>query len=106
MKPTLIERIESVIRFLIRRMCRANPLWGAPRIHGELFKLGLDISEVTVSKYMIKRCGSLSLGWRTYLAVPTNTNAFRFATDSNRAPFNLNCDGKRNDHNYPSRHNN
>ena len=49
-------------------MCRANPLWGAPRIHGELLKLGLDISEATVSKYMIKRCGPPSQRWRTFLA--------------------------------------
>ncbi len=35
-------------------MCRANPLWGAPRIHGELLKLGLDVSEATVSKFMIR----------------------------------------------------
>ncbi len=44
-------------RALIHRMCRANPLWGAPRIHGELLKLGIEISETTVSKYMIKRRG-------------------------------------------------
>ncbi len=49
-------------------MCRANPLWGAPRIHGELLKLGIDVSEATVSKYMIKRCGPPSQTWRTFLA--------------------------------------
>jgi putative transposase len=42
------------IRDLIRRMSRANPLWGAPRIHGELLKLGLTVSQATVSKYMLR----------------------------------------------------
>ena len=49
-------------------MYRANPLWRAPRIHGELLKLGIDVSEATVSKYMIKRCGPPSQTWRTFLA--------------------------------------
>jgi len=48
-------------------MCRANPLWGAPRIHGELLKLGLDVSESTVSKYMIKDRRPPSQTWRTFL---------------------------------------
>jgi hypothetical protein len=52
---------------LIRRMCRANPLWGAPRIHGELLKLGIEIAETTVAKYMIKRHGPPSQAWRTFL---------------------------------------
>ena len=42
------------LRDLIHRMCRENPLWGAPRIHGELLKLGFEIAESTVSKYMIR----------------------------------------------------
>ena len=48
-------------------MCRANPLWGAPRIHGELLKLGIDICETTVAKYMIKRRGPPSQAWKTFL---------------------------------------
>ena len=60
-------RIDPEIRDLIRRMCRANPLWGAPRIHGELQKLGIEVSEATVSKYMIKRRGPPSQTWRTFL---------------------------------------
>ena len=60
-------RIDPEIRHLIRRMCRANPLWGAPRIHGELQKLGIEVSEATVSKYMIKRRGPPSQTWRTFL---------------------------------------
>ena len=42
-------------RKLIRQMCLANPLWGAPRIHGELLKLGIQISQATVAKYMLRR---------------------------------------------------
>jgi transposase InsO family protein len=48
-------------------MCRANPLWGAPRIHGELLKLGIEISEATVAKYMIRRARPPSNTWRTFL---------------------------------------
>jgi len=59
--------IDAEIRDLIRRMCRANPLWGAPRIHGELLKLGIEVSEATVSKYMIRRRGPPSQSWRTFL---------------------------------------
>ena len=43
------------VRQLIRRMSRQNPLWGAPKIHGELLKLGFDISETSVSKYLVRR---------------------------------------------------
>jgi putative transposase len=55
------------IRLLIRRMSRDNPLWGAPKIHGELLKLGIDISESTVSKYLVRHRGSPSQSWRTFL---------------------------------------
>ena len=48
-------------------MSRDNPLWGAPRIHGELLKLGIDIGETSVSKYMIKRPKEPSQKWRTFL---------------------------------------
>jgi hypothetical protein len=50
-------RIEHELRDLIRRMSKENPLWGAPRIHGELLKLGFEVAESTVSKYMIRRRG-------------------------------------------------
>jgi putative transposase len=49
-------------------MAAANPLWGAPRIHGELLKLGIDIAERTVSRLMPKRCLQPSQSWRTFLA--------------------------------------
>ena len=50
-------RIVSELRVLIRRMSIENPLWGAPRIHGELLKLGFEVAQSTVAKYMAKRPG-------------------------------------------------
>ena len=44
-----------------------NPLWGAPRIHGELLKLGFEVAQSSVAKYMLKRSGPPSQGWRTFL---------------------------------------
>jgi hypothetical protein len=52
---------------LIQEMSRANCLWGAPRIHGELIKLGIEIAQSTVAKYMIKRPGRLGQSWTTFL---------------------------------------
>jgi len=52
---------------LIRQMSIENQLWGAPRIHGELLKLGFDVAQSSVAKYMVKRYGSPSQGWRTFL---------------------------------------
>ena len=60
-------RISSELRELIRRMSRENRLWGAPRIHGELLKLGFEVAESTVSKYMIRHRGPPSQTWRTFL---------------------------------------
>ena len=60
-------QIETELRALIRRMSVENPLWGAPRIHGELLKLGFEIAQSSVAKYMVKRCGPPSLGWSTFL---------------------------------------
>ena len=48
-------------------MSRENPLWGAPRIHGELLKLGIDIGETSVSKYLVRGCKPPSQTWRTFL---------------------------------------
>ena len=55
------------IRRLIREMSVANPLWGAPRIHGELLKLGFDVGQTTVAKYMSRRRTPPSQGWKTFL---------------------------------------
>jgi transposase InsO family protein len=60
-------RVECELRDLIRRMSEENPLWGAPRIHGELLKLGFKVAESTVSKYMMRRRGPPSQTWRTFL---------------------------------------
>ncbi len=55
------------LRVLIRRMSVENPFWGAPRIHGELLKLGFEVAQSSVAKYMVKRRGPPSQGWRTFL---------------------------------------
>jgi transposase InsO family protein len=60
-------RVEAELRVLIRRMNIENPLWGAPRIHGEPLKLGFEIAQSSVAKYMVKRRGPPSQGWRTFL---------------------------------------
>src|SRR6266700_3452389 len=55
------------IRRLIHEMSVANPLWGAPRIHGELLKIGIDVGQTTVAKYMARRRPPPSQGWKTFL---------------------------------------
>ena len=60
--------VHRELRDLIRRMSKENPLWGAPRVHGELLKLGFEVAESTVSKYMIRRRGPPSQPWRTFLS--------------------------------------
>src|ERR1700676_5385809 len=59
--------VSREIRDLIRRMSRENPLWGSPRIHGELLKLGIDVGETSVSKYMVRGRKPPSQTWRTFL---------------------------------------
>jgi transposase InsO family protein len=59
--------VPAEIRQLIREMSIANPLWGAPRIHGELLKLGIDVGQTSVAKYMARRRGPPSQGWKTFL---------------------------------------
>jgi hypothetical protein len=63
-KPT---GVPLEIRELVRGMSLANPLWGAPRIHGELLKLGIDVGQTSVAKYMAKHRRSPSPGWRTFV---------------------------------------
>ena len=60
-------QIETELRALIRRMSVENPLWGAPRIHGELLKLGFEVAQSSVAKYMVNRRLPPSQGWRTFL---------------------------------------
>jgi hypothetical protein len=60
-------RIDSAMQALIRRMSRENPLWGAPRLHGELLMLGIEVAESTVGRYMVRRRRPPSQGWKTFL---------------------------------------
>jgi transposase InsO family protein len=60
-------KVDRELRGLIRRMCEENPLWGAPRIHGELLKLGFAVAQSTVSKYMLRGQRPPSQGWKTFL---------------------------------------
>jgi transposase InsO family protein len=60
-------QIDLELRMLIRQMSMENLLWGAPRIHGELLKLGFSVAQSTVATYMVKRRGPPSQGWRTFL---------------------------------------
>src|ERR1700736_5363713 len=60
-------QIETELRALIRQMSTENLLWGAPRIHGELLKLGFSVARSSVAKYMVKHRGPPSQGWRTFL---------------------------------------
>ena len=65
--PFIPNKSIPIIRDLIRTISRDNPLWGAPRIHGELLKLGIDIAQSTVAKYMSQRRGACSPGWQAFL---------------------------------------
>ena len=60
-------KIDREIRDLIRRINRENPLWGAPRIHGELLMLGIEVAESTVTRYMVRTGRPPSQGWKTFL---------------------------------------
>src|SRR5271157_2150161 len=60
-------QVDAELCALIWRMSVENPLWGAPRIHGELLKLGFSVAQSSVAKYMVKRHGSPSQAWRTFL---------------------------------------
>jgi hypothetical protein len=60
-------QIEAKLRMLIRSMSIENPLWGAPRIHSELLKLGIEVAQSSVAKYMVKRPRPSSQGWRAFL---------------------------------------
>ena len=81
-------RIDKEVRDLIRRMSFENPLWGAPHIHGELLKLGFDIAQSTVSKYMVPRRGRPSQTWKTFLHNHADGIASMLGKDApNRRPI-------------------
>jgi hypothetical protein len=79
-------RIDPQLQSLIQRMAMENGLWGAPRIHGELLKLGFSVSERTVSRYLPDRRPRRSQTWRTFFAnhvgtlASTSTITSSFAT--------------------------
>jgi hypothetical protein len=60
-------RLNREVRQLIRQMSKANPLWGARRIHGEILKLGIQLSQATVARYMVRRPQQPSPTWRSFL---------------------------------------
>src|SRR5260370_302994 len=66
-RPSGRPALPADIRSLVRRISRENPLWGAPRIHGELLKLGIEIAQSSVAKYMVRRRGPPSQGWKTFI---------------------------------------
>jgi Homeodomain-like domain len=79
-------RIDSTCRDLIRRLAEENHLWGAPRIHGELLKLGIAVSERTVSRYLQGRPTARSQSWRTFFANHLGDGAFMPPVMSPSAP--------------------
>jgi transposase InsO family protein len=61
-------KVEREVRDLIRRLCRENPTWGAPRILSELALLGHSVAESTIAKYIVRQSKPPSQNWRTFLA--------------------------------------
>ena len=86
-------KLSADIRKLIRDISLANPLWGAPRIHGELLKLGIDVGQTTVAKYMARNRRPPSQGWKTFLRNHADGIAsidlFVVPTISFRLPYGL-----------------
>jgi len=82
-------KVSPEMRGLIRDMSLANPLWGAPRIHGELLKLGIDIGQTSVAKYMARRRRPPTQGWRTFLR--NHADASQRWTSSSFRRFRSGC---------------
>ena len=84
---------DAAIRTLVEKMAAASLLWGAPRIHGELRKLGIEVSERTVSRLLRRRCRPRSQTWRTFLdnhvASLVSTDFFTVPTLTGRVLFVL-----------------
>jgi hypothetical protein len=59
--------VSPEVRHLIRQISLANPRWGAPRLHGELLKIGIEVCQATVAKYMVRHRNPPSQTWRTFL---------------------------------------
>src|SRR5215469_13947901 len=92
-------RVDSEIRKLVRTMAGANPIWGAPRIHGELQKLGFEISERTVSRLMPNKDSKPTQTWTTFLrnhvGQMVSIDFFNSRHDSLANPLCLHCPGAR-----------
>ena len=72
-------KVSAELRTLIGEMSRANPLWGAPHIHGELLKLGFEVAQSTVARYMCRHSRPPSQGWRRFSAtMPTASRRSTF----------------------------
>ena len=84
--------VDKEIRKLIRQIQASNVGWGAPRIHGELIKLGIEISQATVSKYMVRQQKPPSQTWRTFLENHADCIAGTVWTMSLSSTRNI-CDG-------------
>src|ERR1700686_2924313 len=87
-------QIETELQVLIRRMSVENPLWGAPRIHGELLKLGIEVAQSSVAKYMVKRRGPPSQGWRSCITTrqtlpPWTCSLFQLSVSTCSMPASL-----------------
>jgi hypothetical protein len=88
--------VAANIRDLIRRMSQANPLWGAPRIHGELLKLGIAVAQSTVARYLsrsrkppsqARKITALVLGWVEDSALRSDSRGFGVAGSFSRCAF-------------------
>jgi hypothetical protein len=75
-------QIGKEVRDLIRRMSFENPLWGAPKIHGELLKLGIEVAQSTVSIYMVPRRDRPLQTWKTFLCNHMEGIAFSLGKDT------------------------
>ena len=84
-------RIDREIRDLIGRMSKENPLWEAPRIHGELLMLGIEVAQSTVARYMTRRQGPPSQGWKRLRPRIPKLQTFRplseFSVGTNQSPI-------------------
>src|SRR6266403_5509696 len=82
-------KIDGELRALIRRMSAENPLWGAPRIHGELLKLGFEVAQSSVAKYMVKRCGPPSVPTAKSKRLTATANRLILAADERPLQIDL-----------------
>jgi len=84
--------VPKEVRQVIRMLSRENPLWGAPHIHGELLKLGINIGESSVSKYMVRHRKPPSQTWRTFLDnhLKTMVVGSKISSNQRNAGWNMN----------------